>query len=245
MNFANFVIFKRELKAYFETPVAFVFMTIYLFLSAILTFYVGNFYEMGHADLEAFFSWQPWLYLFLMPAISMRLWAEEKRSGTFELLMTLPIKPYYLVIIKHLAALSFAIICLIFTFPIWLTVNYLGEPDNGVIIASYFACILLAACFLSLGECVSVFTKNQVIAYVVSITICFLFMVSGFPLVINFFISLGLPQFIIDTISSFSLTAAFEDMSRGVINLQHIFYVVTLTISAYIINIAAILYRRR
>ncbi len=231
-------IFKRELKGYFQTPIGFVFMAVYLFLSGIFTFYVGHFFEDGNANLEAFFLWQPWLYLFLMPAITMRLWAEEKRNGSFELLMTLPITIYEMVLGKFFSSFAFALINLLLTIPIVITVNYLGDPDNGVIIASYFSSILVMASFLALGACISAITTSQVVAFILTITISFLFMCSGFVMVLNFFISMGLPQFIINIISDLSIVTNFQDMIKGVIPITALVYFISFIISCIMINIA-------
>ena len=205
---------KRELNGYFSTPVAYVFIVIFLLMAGLFTFYMGSFYERSQADLSAFFDWHPWLYLFLIPAISMRLWAEERRNGTIELLMTLPVSVSQTVIGKFLAAWIFTGIALILTFPMWITVNYLGNPDNGVILTSYLGSLLMAGGYLSIGSCISSLTKNQVIAFVVSIAVCFLFTVSGLPIVLNFFSS-WTPQALLDTIASFSFVSNFIDLTRG------------------------------
>ena len=160
-------IFERELRAYFTTPLAYVFIVIFLALTGSLTFFLGGFFERGQADLAPFFLFHPWLYLFLVPAIAMRLWAEERRSGTIELLMTLPTTTFAAVLGKFLAAWVFAGIALLLTFPMWLTVNWLGDPDNGVILVSYLGSWLMAGAFIAIGACVSALTKNQVIAFVV------------------------------------------------------------------------------
>src|ERR1700726_2834521 len=154
-------IFRRELAAYFATPLAYVFIVIFLVMAGVLTFFLGNFFERGQADLQSFFTFHPWLYLVLIPALSMRLWAEERKSGTIELFLTLPIRMIEAVIGKYLAAWCFAGIALALTFPFWLTVNYLGHPDNGVILASYLGSFLMAGPFLAIGACVSAATKNQ------------------------------------------------------------------------------------
>ncbi|MGH8593865.1 MAG: ABC transporter permease subunit [Gammaproteobacteria bacterium] len=220
-------IFKRELSAYFATPVAYVFIVIFLFLTGIFTFYLGGFYERGQADLEPFFVFHPWLYLFLIPAIAMRLWAEERKSGSIELLMTLPVSLSQAVIGKFLAAWCFTAIALALTFPIWITVNYLGEPDNTVILVSYVGSLLMAGGFLAIGSCISALTKSQVIAFVVSVVICFFFILSGFPVVINFFQGWA-PQAIIDLISSFSFLTHFDSIQKGVIDLRDVIYFGTL-----------------
>ena len=161
-------IFAREFMAYFTTPLAYVFIVIFLALTGSLTFFRGGFFERGQADLAPFFLFHPWLYLFLVPAIAMRLWAEERRTGTIELLMTLPTTTFAAVLGKFLAAWAFAAIALLLTFPMWLTVNWLGEPDNGVILASYLGSWVMAGAFIAIGACVSAMTKNQVIAFVVA-----------------------------------------------------------------------------
>jgi ABC-2 type transport system permease protein len=216
-------IFKRELYGYFSTPVAYVFIVIFLFLTGIFTFYIGSFYESNQADLDPFFRFHPWLYLFLIPAIAMRLWSEERKSGTIELLMTLPISISEAVIGKFLAAWCFSGVALALTFPMWLTVIYLGDPDNTVILASYIASFLMAGGFLAIGSCISAVTKSQVIAFVISVVICFLFILSGFPLVLNFFQAWA-PQMLIDAVASFSFLTHFESIRKGVIDLRDVIY---------------------
>ena len=175
-------IFKRELSSYFATPVAYVFIVIFLIMSGAMTFYLGGLYERGQADLNPFFQYHPWLYLFLVPAIAMRLWAEERKSGSIELLMTLPITVGQSVIGKYLAAWIFIGIALVLTFPIWITINYLGNPDNGVILAAYLGSFLMAGGFLAIGSCISALTKNQVIAFIITVVICFFVFISRLPL---------------------------------------------------------------
>ena len=222
MNPVNALI-RRELQSYFATPVAYVFIVIFLMLMGAFTFYLGNFYERGQADLRAFFNFHPWLYLFLVPALSMRLWAEERKSGTIELLMTLPITPVQAVLGKFLASWAFAGIALTLTFPIWLTVNYLGDPDNGAIFAAYIGSLLMAGGFLAIGSCLSAFTRNQVIAFVLTVVACFGFLLSGFPLVLDLF-SGWAPQVIVDGIASLSFLTHFTDISRGVIDIRDLIY---------------------
>ena len=216
-------LFRRELQSYFATPVAYVFIVIFLVLMGTFTFYLGGFYEQGQADLRAFFNFHPWLYLFLVPAISMRLWAEERKSGSVELLMTLPITAWEAVLGKFLAAWAFTGIALALTFPIWITVNYLGDPDNGTILAAYIGSLLMAGGFLAIGSCLSAVTRNQVIAFVISVVVCFGFLLSGFPLVLDAF-SGWAPQAIVDAIASLSFLTHFSNISRGVIDFRDLIY---------------------
>jgi ABC-2 type transport system permease protein len=216
-------IFKREFAAYFATPLAYVFIVIFLFAMGVFTFYVGHFYDNGIADLTVFFGFHPWLYLFLVPAIAMRLWAEERKSGTLELLLTLPVPLWASVAGKYLAAWAFTGIALLLTFPIWLTVNFLGQPDNGVILASYAGSFLMAGAYLAIGACVSAATNNQVIAFVVSVAVCFLFTVAGAPLVLDFFRAWA-PQPLVDAIASFSFLTHFSSITEGVIDLRDVVF---------------------
>ncbi len=217
------IIFRRELRSYFSTPIAYVFIVIFLFLSGALTFYLGGYFERGQADLIPFFTFHPWLYLFLIPALAMRLWAEERKSGTMELLLTLPITMPQAVLAKYLAAWAFTGIALALTFPIWITVNVLGDPDNGVILASYIGSLFMAGAYLAIGSCISAITRNQVIAFVVSVVICLIFILSGFPLVLDFFAGWA-PEVIVETISSFSFLTHFSAISKGVIDLRDVVY---------------------
>lgn len=217
------VILTRELKSYFATPLAYVFSVIFLALTGAFTFYLGGFFERGQADLAPFFSFHPWLYLFLIPAISMRIWAEERQSGRIELLMTLPITMGQAVIGKFLAAWIFTAVALALTFPIWLTVNYLGDPDNGVVLTGYLGSLLMAGAFLAIGSCISAANKNQVIAFIVTIAICFVFLLSGFPMVLDFF-SAWAPQGIVDLVSGLSFLSHFDSLSKGVIDIRDVVY---------------------
>jgi len=220
-------VFKREFAAYFATPLAYVFIVIFLFAMGAFTFYIGHFYDNGIADLTVFFGYHPWLYLFLVPAIAMRLWAEERRTGTMELLLTLPISIRAAVVGKFLAAWAFTGVALALTFPIWITVNYLGNPDNGVILASYVASFLMAGGYLAIGACISAATSNQVIAFVISVVVCFLFTVSGAPIVIDFFQAWA-PLVLVNAISSFSFLTHFASIAAGVIDLRDVVYFLSL-----------------
>lgn len=217
------VIFRRELAAYFSTPLAYVFIVIFLALSGAFTFYIGGFFERGSADLDAFFHFHPWLYLFLIPAVAMRLWAEERKTGTVELLMTLPVSTTQAVLGKFFAAWCFVGIALVLTFPIWITVNYLGDPDNGTIVAAYLGSLLLAGGFLAVGSCMSALTRNQVVAFILGVAVCFAFMLAGYPMVIDAFQSWA-PQALVGAIASLSFLTHFESISKGVIQARDLLY---------------------
>ena len=221
------IIAKRELGSYFGTPLAYVFIVIFLALTGAMTFYLGGFLYTGQADLHPFFVYHPWLYLLLVPAVAMRLWAEERKTGTIENLMTLPISTYEAVLGKFLAAWIFCGIALALTFPIWITVNVLGAPDNGVIIASYVGSFLMAGAFLAIGSCMSALTKNQVIAFVIAATVCFLFTMSGLDLVLNFFRGWA-PEWLVGTIASLSFLTHFNAVTQGLIELRDIIFFVSL-----------------
>jgi ABC-2 type transport system permease protein len=220
---AVLTIARRELFAYFATPLAYVFIVIFLILAGAFTFYLGNFFERGQADLQPFFAFHPWLYLFLIPAVSMRLWAEERKTGSIELLLTLPVTMLQAVLGKFLAAWLFAGVALILTFPMWLTVNYLGNPDNGTIFGGYIGSFLMAGGFLAIGACLSASTRNQVIAFILTVVVCFLFLLAGFPLVLDAFKSWA-PQPIVDAVASLSFLTHFDAISKGVIDLRDLVY---------------------
>jgi ABC-2 type transport system permease protein len=217
------IIMRRELASYFATPLAYIFLLIFLVLANLFTFYLGLFFESGQADLNGFFSYHPWLFLFLIPAISMRLWSDERRTGSIELLMTLPVTLWQAVVGKFLAAWVFTILALVLTFPIWITVNYLGSPDNGAILAAYIGSALLAAGFLSIGSLASALTRNPVVAFIVAIALCFVFLVAGFSLVLDAFRG-WTPQVVVDAIGSLGFLTHFEAISRGVIDIRDLLY---------------------
>jgi len=228
-------ILKRELTGYFVTPVAYVFIVIFLLLSGVFTFQFGGLFDRGQADLDPFFTWHPWLYLFLIPAISMRLWAEERKTGTIELLMTLPITLPQVILGKFLAAWGFAGIALVLTFPTWITVNYLGDPDNGAIFAAYLGSFLMAGGFLAIGSCVSSVTKNQVIAFVITVVLCLFFLLADIPGVAEFFNSFA-PGAVVDAITSFSFIAHFRGISRGLIDARDLIFFASLIFVFLFVN---------
>ena len=216
-------VFRREFRSYFVTPVAVVFIVIFLMMAGIFTFYIGQFYEREQADLQSFFVYHPWLYLFLVPAISMRLWAEERKTGTLELILTLPLPLWAIVVGKFLAAWAFTGVALALTFPIWITVNYLGQPDNGVIVASYLGSFLMAGGYLAVGAAISATTKNQVIAFVVAVSVCFLFLVAGLPIVLDFFEDWA-GMTILETIAGFSFLSHFDSVRGGLIDFRDLVF---------------------
>ena len=226
---------RRELAAYFSTPLAYVFMVAFVAGSGAATFFLGGFMERRQADLTPFFDFQPFLFLVLVPAVGMRLWAEERRQGTIELLMTLPITPWQAVMGKFLAAWLFIGANLALTFPIWITVDYLGEPDHGVIIASYLASFLMAGALMAGTSFISATTKSQVVAFVFSVTLGFLLMVAGLDLVTDAF-SGWAPQYLVDLVASFSLLTHFSAISRGVLDVGAIAFFVSLILLFLFVN---------
>lgn len=224
---------RRELRSYFVTPVAYVFLVIFLVLAGLLTFYAGDFYERGQADLQPFFSMHPWLYLILVPAVSMRIWAEETKGGTLELLLTLPVTLAQAMLGKFLAAWLFVGLALLLTFPIWITVNYLGSPDNGVIVAGYLGSWLMAGAFLAIGTCISTLTRSQVVAFILTALVCVLLILAGQAQVIDFFQG-TLPRKLVNAVAHLSLLRHFEAIARGVLDVRDLLYFV-LTIVAWLI----------
>jgi len=233
------IIMRRELGSYFATPLAYIFILFFLVLANWFTFYLGGFYERGQADLNPFFNFHPWLYLFLIPAISMRLWAEERKSGSIELLFTQPITLWQAVIGKFLAAWAFAGLALALTFPLWITVNYLGNPDNGAILAAYIGSLLLAAGFLAIGSCMSALTRNQVVAFILGVVGCFVILLAGFPMVLDAFHA-WLPQPLVDAIASLSFLTHYESIAKGVLDLRDLLYFAML-IAFFLIATAVVL----
>ncbi|HRD71853.1 MAG TPA: ABC transporter permease subunit [Aquimonas sp.] len=214
---------RRELASYFATPVAYVFIVIFLALAGALTFYMGGLYERGEADLQPFFAFHPWLYLFLVPAVSMRLWSEERKTGSIELLLTLPVSMGQAVLGKFLAAWLFVGIALLLTFPVWISVNYLGSPDNGVILASYVGSFLMAGGFLAVGACLSAASRNQVVAFILTVVVCFLLLLAGFPLVLDFARAF-LPEVLVDAVAGLSFMTHFSAISKGVLDVRDILF---------------------
>ena len=230
---STWVIFRRELASYFTTPLAYVFIVIFLVMAGALAFFVGNFFDRGQADLLPFFNYHPWLYLVLIPALAMRLWAEERKSGTIELFLTLPVSIAAAVFGKFLAAWAFAAIALALTFPFWITVNVLGHPDNGVILASYIGSLLMAGAFLSVGAALSALTKNQVIAFVITAATCFVFTASGSPIVLGF-LTPWAPIGLINVVASLSFLTHFNAIMRGVIEMSDaVFFVSVIALFLY------------
>ena len=219
----SLTIARREFGSFFATPVAYVYLVMFLVLSSVFTFFMGDFYARGQADLLPFFNFHPWLYLFLVPAIAMRSWAEERKSGTIELLMTLPVSETQAVAGKFLACWGILGLALLMTTPLWLTVKYLGSPDNGIIVAAYTGSWLMAGAFLAISQCMSALTHNQVIAFVMSVLVCFLFLVSGSEIVVDVFKNWA-PNFVVDTVASFSFLTHFEAMSKGVLAANDVVY---------------------
>ena len=216
-------IMKRELGGYFTSPVAYVFLVIFLLLTGFFTFTVGNFFERGEASLVSFFTWHPWLYLFLVPAVGMRLWSEERRLGTLELLLTMPVTTWQAIVGKFLASWLFLLLALALTFPVWITVNWLGDPDNGVILAGYFGSALLAGAYLAISCMTSAMTRNQVISFIVSVMICLFLILAGFTPVTDLLVKWANP-IVVQTVAAFSVMTHFESFQRGVLDLRDLVY---------------------
>lgn len=216
-------IMKRELQSYFELPVAYVFLTVYLMLIGFFTFGVSRFYEAGQADLRAFFFWHPWVYLLLVPAASMRLWAEERNSGTLELLLTLPVTMTQAIIGKFLASWLFLVLALALTCPIVITTAFLGNPDMGVVWGGYLGCALVAGAYLSVGMLTSATTRNQVISFVLSVVACMFLVLAGWPPVTQMFAEWA-PDWLVRGVAAFSVMPHFESIQRGVLDLRDFGY---------------------
>jgi ABC-2 type transport system permease protein len=210
-------IVKRELASYFTSPVAYVFLVIFLLLTGFFTFTAGNFFERGEASLAAFFGWHPWVYLVLVPAVGMRLWAEERRSGTMELLLTMPVAPWQAIVAKFLASWLFLALALALTFPAIVTVNLLGDPDNGMIAAGYLGSLLLAGAYLAITCMTSAMTRNQVVAFILAVVICLFLILAGFNPVTDLMVRWASPA-LVDTIAAFSVVTHFDGFQRGVID---------------------------
>jgi ABC-2 type transport system permease protein len=217
---------KRELVSYFSSPVAYVFLVIFLLMNGFFTFMAGGFFERGEASLISFFIWHPWLYLFLVPAAGMRLWAEERRLGTMELLLTMPIAPWHAIAGKFLASWLFLGLALLLTFPVWITVNYLGDPDNGTILCGYVGSFLMAGAYLAITSMTSAMTRNQVISFIVSVVICLFLILAGWPPVTQLLDSLELPRFR-DLAASLSVMTHFDGFQKGVVTLRSLVYFAT------------------
>jgi ABC-2 type transport system permease protein len=216
-------IVKRELSSYFSSPVAYVFLVIFLLLTGFFTFTAGNFFERGEASLASFFGWHPWLYLVLVPAVGMRLWAEERRSGTLELLLTMPVAPWQAIIAKFLASWIFIGVALALTFPAVITVNVLGDPDNGMIIAGYLGSFFLAGAYLAITCMTSAMTRNQVVAFILSVVLCLFLILAGFNPVTDLLVRWASPA-VVDTVAAFSVVTHYDGFQRGVIDLRDLIF---------------------
>ncbi len=226
MNALNNIktIAKRELGAYFSSPVAYVFIVIFLLLVGFFTFMIGGFFERREASLkDSFFVWHPWLYLFLVPAVAMRVWSEERRLGTMELLLTMPITPWQAIVGKFLASWLFLALALVLTFPVVCTVNSLGDADNGVIFCGYVGSLLLAGGYLAIGCMTSAMTRNQVISFVLSVVICLFLILAGWPPVTNLLVRWAKP-WMVDLVAAFSVMPHFEGFQRGVLDSRDIVF---------------------
>jgi ABC-2 type transport system permease protein len=214
---------KRELTGYFASPVAFVFIVIFLLLAGFFTFMVGRFFERGEANLDTFFGWHPWLYLFLVPAVGMRMWSEERRQGTIELLLTMPVTTWQTIVGKFLAAWVILAAALVCTFPVVVTVNYLGRPDNGIILAGYIGSLLLAGGYLAVSAMTSAMTRNQVVSFILAVAICLFLILAGWPPVTNLLVQWANP-FLVQAVAAFSVMTHFESIQKGVLDSRDILF---------------------
>ncbi len=229
------VVFGREFRAYFATPLAAIFLVVFLALAGAMTFFVSDFFARGSADMAAFFTWMPWLFLVLLPAIGMRLWAEERRAGTIELLMTMPVQPWTTVVGKFLAGWAFTGVALVLTMPLWITVNWLGSPDNGAILAGYLGSFLMAGAFLAVASCISMLAKNQVIAFISAAIVTFLLVTAGLDIVLGALRGWA-PYWLIDGVSALSVLEHFQRFTQGLIELPTMIFFVSLIVLSLFIN---------
>lgn len=219
-------IMKRELSGYFTSPIAYVFLVIFLLLTGFFTFTIGNFFERSEASLVSFFTWHPWLYLFLVPAVGMRLWSEERRLGTMELLLTMPITSWQAIVGKFLASWLFLALALALTFPVVITVNHFGDPDNGVIFAGYFGSLMLAGSYLAVSCMTSALTRNQVISFILSVMICLFLILAGYTPVTDLLSRFASPV-VVDVVAAFSVMTHFEGFQRGVLDTRDVVFFVS------------------
>lgn len=217
------IIAKRELGAYFTSPVAYVFLVIFLLLTGFFTFTAGAFFERGEASLAAFFGWHPWLYLVLVPAVGMRVWAEERRAGTIELLLTMPVTPWQAILGKFVASWIFLALALALTFPVAITVNVLGEPDNGIVFAGYLGSLFLAGAYLAVTCMTSAMTRNQVVAFILAVVICLFLILVGFNPVTDLLARWASPA-LVDTVAAFSVMTHFDGFQKGVIDSRDLLF---------------------
>jgi ABC-2 type transport system permease protein len=231
---------RRELAAYFESPVAYVFLVIFLLLAGFFTFTFGGFFERGEASLAAFFNWLPWLFLFLVPAAGMRLWSEERRLGTIELLLTMPVADWQAILAKFLASWLFLIVALALTFPMVITVNWLGDPDNGVILSGYVGAALLAGAYLAVSCMTSAFTRNQVIAFILAVLICLLLILAGFSPLTDLLARWASP-WLVEGVARFSVLTHYDGFQKGVLDSRGVLYFAS--IMAYALFVTGVVIR--
>lgn len=238
----TWTIAKRELSSYFTSPVAYVFLVIFLLLAGFLTFTAGAFFERGEASLASFFAWHPWVYLVLVPAVGMRLWAEERRAGTLELLLTLPVSPWQAILGKFLASWAFLAIALALTFPVLITVNVLGEPDNGAIAAGYLGSLFLAGAYLAITCLTSAMTRNQVIAFILAVVLCLFLILAGFSPVTSMLERWASPA-LVDTVAAFSVVTHFDGFHKGVVDSKDVLFF--LSVIGYALFATGVVLRNR
>lgn len=215
--------FSREIRAYFAAPIAYVFITVFLVALGLFTWEGARFFDTGVVDLAPFFMWHPWLYMIFLPALAMRLWADERAAGTDEILLSLPVEMPGLVLGKLLAAWAVAGVALLFTLPMWITVNILGAPDNVAIALTYFMSLAMAGAYVAIGAAASALTSRQVTAFVLAVVVAFLFTAAGWPLVLSGIAGLAGPG-VADAVAQFSFLTHFEAAQNGVLELRAVFF---------------------
>lgn len=232
-------IFKREFLGYFRSPVAYVFLVGFLLISVGLAFFLGGFFKAGIASLESYFTFLPWIFVILVPAVGMRLWAEEKRTGTIELIFTLPVTTLEAVLGKFLAAWAFLTVAILLSFPMALTVAYLGQPDWGVVVVSYLGAILMGASYLGVCSLASAFTKNQVISFVVSFLVCLAIVFLGWS-IFNGVMERALPTWAVDLLANFSFVTHFDAFTKGIVDPKDVMFFLSLTGFTLFLNVVAL-----
>ena len=232
-----YTVFKREFMGYFRSPVAYVFLIIFLVASVGFSWFLGGFFDTNNASLNRFFVFQPWIFLFLIPAVGMRLWAEERRSGTWELLLTLPLSATQAVFAKFLAGWAFVSLAIVLSFTMPLTVAYLGDPDWGPVFSGYLGSVLMAGAYLSICSLTSALTQNQVISFVISVFCCLILVLLGWSVFNDLMITAGFPAWMVDAFANFSFVTHYQPMVGGLVTVRDIVFFLSLAAFCLLVNV--------